>query len=92
MTHSVSIEQYELKVKITYMKVVEGNPHTWSSDWDYYGYREMEFYVISGLVYDEDENTEDLGANGCAAVAEKYAEDIERELWCQLENEARDAA
>lgn len=92
MTHTVSIEQYELKVKITYMKVVEGNPHTQSSDWDYYGYREMEFEVISGLVYDEDDNTEDLGANGCAAVAEKYAEDIERELWCQLENEARDAA
>lgn len=59
MTYTVSIEQYELKVKITHMEVVEGNSSSWDSDWDYYGYREMEFEVVSGLVYDEDNNVED---------------------------------
>ena len=91
MTYTVSIEQYELKVKITHMEVVEGDSSSWDSDWDYYGYREMEFEVISGLVYDEDNNTEDLGANGCAALAEKYAEFIEEELWLQVDDERDDS-
>lgn len=92
MPYTVSIEEYELKINITHMEGSEGNRNTWSSDWDYYGYREMEFEVISGLIYDEDGKAEDLGRNGCAAVAEKYAEDIEAELWIQVEKDARDAA
>ncbi|WP_273648925.1 hypothetical protein [Pseudomonas aeruginosa] len=91
MTYTVSIEQYELKVKITHMEVVEGNSSSWDSDWDYYGYREMEFEVVSGLVYDEDNNVEDLGANGCAALAEKYAEFIEEELWLKVDDERDDS-
>ncbi|NMZ77523.1 hypothetical protein HBO32_30975 [Pseudomonas nitroreducens] len=91
MTYTVSIEQYELTVKITYIVDVKGDRSTWDSDWDYYGYREMEFEVISGLVYDEDNNTEDLGANGCAALAEKYAEFIEEELWLQVDDERDDS-
>lgn len=91
MNYTVSIEQYELTVKITYMNVVEGDSSTWASDWDYHGYREMEFEVVSGLVYDEDNNVEDLGANGCAALAEKYAEFIEEELWLQVGDERDDS-
>lgn len=91
MTYTVSIEQYELTVKITHMEVVEGNSSTWASDWDYHGYREMEFEVVSGLIYDEDNNVEELGANGCAALAEKYAEFIEEELWLQVGDERDDS-
>ncbi|MNR54529.1 hypothetical protein D3C85_1747300 [compost metagenome] len=66
-------------------------PSTWDSDWDYYGYRELEFEVVAGLEYDaEDENPQTLGANGCAAVAEQYAEEIEQKLWDQLEDEKDD--
>lgn len=90
MTYTVNIEQYELTVKITHMDGCEGNRNTWDSDADYYGWREMEFEVVSGLVYDEDGNAEDLGRNGCAAVAEQYAEDIEQELWTRVDADRDD--
>ncbi|WP_330113955.1 hypothetical protein SA496_14375 [Pseudomonas sp. JS3066] len=92
MNRTVCLDQYELQVEITRCMVVPANPHTWDSDWDYYGYQEMEFEVVSGLIYDEhDENPQDLGRNGCAAVAEQYAEAIEQKLWDQL-NDEREAA
>lgn len=93
MSRTVCLDQYELQVEITHCKVVPPNPNTWDSDWDYYGYQEMEFEVVAGLVYDEDgDNPEDLGRNGCAAVAEQYAEEIERDLWIQLDVEKQEAA
>ena len=90
MSRTVCIEQYTLEVEITSLTVVKGNSSTWDSDWDYYGYREMEFEVVSGIAEDEDGNETDLGQNGCAAVAEQYAEEIEDALWNQLENERDD--
>lgn len=92
MSKTVCIEQYELEVEITSCVSVAPNHSTWDSDLDYYGYREMEFEVVSGLVEDEDGNQADLGRNGCAAVAEQYAEEIEQKLWDQLEDERDDAS
>lgn len=93
MSRTVCIEQYELQVEITHCKVVPGDRSTWASDYDYYGYVEMEFEVVSGLVYDENgDNPQDLGRNGCASVAEMYAEEIEQHLWVQLEAEGQEAA
>lgn len=93
MSRTVCIDQYELQVEITRCLVVPPNPHTWDSDYDYYGYQEMEFEVVSGLVYDENgDNPADLGRNGCAAVAEQYAEQIEEQLWTQLDAEKDEAA
>lgn len=92
MSRTVCFDQYELQVEITRCLVVPPNPGTWDSDLDYYGYQELEFEVVSGLAYDEDgENPENLGRNGCAAVAEQYAEEIEQKLWDQL-NDEREAA
>lgn len=90
MTYTVSIEQYELKVKITHMEVVEGDSSSWDSDWDYHGWREMEFEVVSGLVYDEEGNAEDLGRNGCASVAEMFAEDIEARILDRIREDRDD--
>ena len=88
MSRTVCIEQYTLEVEITSCVDVPGDSSTWDSDWDYYGYREMEFEVVSGVEYDEDGNETELGRNGCAAVAEQYAEEIEEKLWDQLADEA----
>ena len=91
MSRTVCLDRYELQVEITYIADVKGDSSTWDSDWDYYGYRELEFEVVSGLVYDENgDNPQDLGRNGCAAVAEQYAEDIEQKLWDQLDGERDD--
>lgn len=53
----------------------------WANDPDALGYRELEFQAISGEWFDPDGNVHDLGQNGCAEVAERYAEYIEEELW-----------
>lgn len=90
MSRTVCIEQYELEVEITSLTVVKGNSSTWDSDLDYYGYREMEFEVVAGTEFDEDGNDTPLGRNGCAEVAERYAEAIEEKLWNQLADEADD--
>ncbi|WP_236175948.1 hypothetical protein [Pseudomonas pseudonitroreducens] len=92
MTYTISIEQYELTVEIT--DYSPGRAGKYSGPWeDCYPDEpeELEFEVVSGLVYDEDNNVEDLGANGCAALAEKYAEFIEEELWLQVDDERDDS-
>jgi len=91
MSKTVCIEQYELEIEITSCVSVAPNHNCRDSDWDYYGYREMEFEVVSGVEYDEDGNETELGRNGCAAVAERYAEEIEQKLWDQLADEADDS-
>ena len=90
MSRTVCIEQYTLEVEITSCVDVPGDSSTWASDWDYYGYREMEFEVVGGVSEDEDGNETDLDRTACAAVAEQYAEEIEEKLWNQLADEADD--
>lgn len=90
MSRTVCIEQYTLEVEITSCVSVAPNHSTWDSDWDYYGYQEMEFEVVSGVSEDEDGNETDLGSSDCAAVARQYAEAIEEKLWDQLADEADD--
>ena len=91
MKFEIDLDEYLLSVEVTHCAVVEPDYRCRDSDWDYYGYREMEFEVISGSVFDEDGNETELGRNGCAGVAEQYAEDIEDRLWTLIE-EKREAA
>lgn len=63
----------------------QSRPGTWSSDWDAQGYRELEFQVVSGQWLDPDGTSHDLGRNGCAELADRYAEFIEDELWHQID-------
>lgn len=90
MKITVCIEQYTLECEITSLTNVKGDSSTWDSDWDYYGYREMEFEVVSGTEEDEDGNETDLSRNGCAAVAEQYAEEIEQKLWDEIPDDSDD--
>jgi len=92
MVFDVNVEEYTLKCEVTYMEEVAPAPWTTTSDWDAHGYRELEFSVVSGLVFDEDGNPSEAGRNACAAIAEKFAEEIEEELWRQIEAAREDAA
>lgn len=91
MSRTVCIEQYTLEVEITSYTpgrsgVFSGPPeHCYPDEPE-----ELEFEVVSGVIEDEDGNEEDLGRNGCAAVAEQYAEEIEQKLMDQLADEADD--
>ena len=91
MRFEIDLDEYRLAVEVTHCLDVKPDYRCRDSDWDYYGYREMEFEVTSGTIFDEDGNETDLGRNGCAAVAERYAEDIEDRLW-SLIDEMREAA
>lgn len=90
MSRTVCIEQYTLEVEITSLTVVKGNSSTWDSDWDYYGYREMEFEVLGAVEYDEDGDSVELSKERCAELAERFADTIEEKLWDQLADEADD--
>jgi hypothetical protein len=85
--YEVAFEGFVLQCEITELVDVESNPATWTSDWDARGYRELEFRVVSGVVYDESDVPSDLGRNGCAELAERYAEFIESEIWRQIDAE-----
>lgn len=91
MRFEIDLDEYRLAVEVTHCLDVKPDYRSWGSADDYYGYREMEFEVISGSVFDEDGNETELGRNGCAGVAEQYAEDIEDRLWTLIEKK-REAA
>ena len=91
MKFEIDLDEYLLSVEVTHCAVVEPDYRCRDSADDYYGYSELEFTITSGTVFDEDGNETDLGRNGCAAVAERYAEDIEDRLW-SLIDEMREAA
>lgn len=92
MPYEVNIDQYCLQCEMTSLLDVPPNPEATTSDWDAYGYREMEFRVVSGQVVDENGVASDAGRNACAALAEQYAELIEEELWRQIEAARHDVA
>lgn len=91
MNFEIYLDEYLLSVEVTHCAVVKPDYRCRDSADDYYGYREMEFEVVSGSVFDEDGNETELGRNGCAGVAEQYAEDIEDRLWTLIEKK-REAA
>jgi hypothetical protein len=85
MKFEIDLDEYLLSVEVTHCADVKPDHTSWASDWDYYGYREMEFEVISGSVFDEDGNETELDVNGCAAVADEHAERIEDRLWNMID-------
>ncbi|WP_104963034.1 hypothetical protein [Pseudomonas sp. XWY-1] len=81
----IDAEGCVIQCEITEIIEAESSPGIWSSDWDAKGYREMEYRVVSGIVYDESGAATALGRNGCAELAERYGEFIEQALWKQLD-------
>lgn len=90
MPYEVNIDQYCLQCEVTSLLDVPPNPEATTSDWDAYGYHELEFRVVSGQVYDENGVATEAGRNACAALAEQYSELIEEALWRQIETERQD--
>ena len=76
---AVDGEASVLQCEIANLVDEQPRPGAWSSDWDAQGYRELEFRVISGQWPDPDGGPHDLGRNGCAEIADRYAEFIEEE-------------
>ncbi|VVN44894.1 hypothetical protein [Pseudomonas fluorescens] len=92
MTYDVNLDQYALQCEVTELLDVLPAPWATSRDWDAYGYRELEFRVVSAQVSDENGDATELGRNGCAALAGQYRELIEEEMRRQIEAAKREAA
>lgn len=82
---AIEAEACVLLCEISELLIEEGRPGVWSSDWDAQGYFELEFRVVSGVVYDEQGQASNLGRNGCAALAERYGEYIEEQILRQYQ-------
>ena len=54
MTYEVIVEGFVLQVEVTNCESIPPNPNSWASDWEFYGSRELEFVVVSGITYDAD--------------------------------------
>lgn len=84
MEYNVSLDGYDLVVKVHSVTDVKPNHSTWDSDWDYYGYREIDFEVIAGIATDEDGNETEMTKDQLADVQEEHSELIEEKLWEEL--------
>jgi hypothetical protein len=88
---AIEAEGCVIQCEILDLFVHQASGSTWSSDWDAQGYRELEFRVVSGFMQTESGETIELGPNGCAEMAERYAEQIEEALWACYEAEQLDS-
>lgn len=67
---------------------VPADPNTWDSDYDFYGYKEMEFIVEFGIDWQEDGSEVILTDEQLKELQNEYAELIEEKLWEELDNQA----
>ena len=87
MEYEVSLDGYDLVVKVHSVTDVKPNHSTWDNDWDYYGYSEIEFEVIAGTETDDDGNETEMTKDQLADVQEEHGELIEEKLWEELREE-----
>ena len=87
----IYIDQYTFHIETgKYSPAVHGNPLTWDSDYDYYGYdAEVEWQCSFVEEFFEDGDSKILLAGQFESIVEEYAELIEDKLLAKIE-EMRD--
>ncbi len=86
MTYEVIVEGFVLQVEVTSCENTPPNPHSWESDWDFHGSRELEFVVVSGITYDVEGVRMDVPGYECYQAGQLYETQIEAELWRQIDS------
>lgn len=86
MTYEVIVEGFVLEVEVTNCENTPPWPGTWNSDWDFYGSRELEFVVLSGITYDANGARKVVPSYECFQVGQLYAKQIEVDLWRQIDS------
>lgn len=81
----IEAEACVLQCEITDLVIEQARPGLWSSDWDAGGGCELEFRIVCGTVCDDQGHCTDLGRNGCAVLADRYAEYIEEQILRQYQ-------
>ena len=91
MNHKIDLDEFVLLVEITDLTNTPPDPTSLDSPDDFYGCRELEFKVVSGIGYDEN-GTVELTASELEAAGEQYAELIEDRLWTIVDDAKNNAA
>lgn len=86
MNYEIAVEGVVLQVEVTSCTNEPPRPWTRDSDWDSQGCRELEWYAVSGITYDDDGVPMDVPAAHLAEVARANAVAIEREIWFEIDN------
>mgnify|MGYP001082085512 CR=1 FL=1 len=85
MEHEVIVEGFVLRVEVTRCENIPPCFNAWNSDWDFYGSRELEFKVLSGICYDDDGVRMDVPAHHLPVVAHQHCKQIETALWVEID-------
>ena len=83
MTYEVIVEGFVLQVEVTNCENTPPNPNSWASDWEFYGSRELEFVVVSGITYDADgvQMAQDLRAVAAAMLAPEPPQAVQEDAF-----------
>ena len=85
MEHEIVVEGFVLQVEVTVLEDIPPNPNSWASDWDFYGSRELEFKLVSGICYDEDAVRMDVPDYQLPVLAHQYGPQITLALWFEID-------
>ncbi|WP_223513906.1 hypothetical protein [Pseudomonas sp. GL-R-26] len=89
MTYEVIVEGFVLQVEVTHCENIPPVFNGWNSDWDFYGSRELEFKVVSGVTYDDDGIRMDVDLLALPLVSLQYGRQIETALWVEIDANKR---
>lgn len=73
-------EDVECFINVIEYTVVKGNPYTWDSDWDYYGYEDIDYSIV-----DADGNEIEITQEQLNYIDDKVCETIRK--YYQKQNE-----
>ena len=89
MTYEVIVEGFVLQVEVTHCENIPPCLNSWNSDWDFYGSRELEFKVLSGICYDEDGVRMDVSRFDLEPFVWSNSQAIETALWVEIDAGSR---
>jgi hypothetical protein len=84
---------YEVLVNVIRYEIVKGNPNTYDSDMDYYGYIDIEWDIVRALCTNEDGNewiVDDIDAELTDDEIEEFNEYVTDNLIQMIAEEERD--
>lgn len=76
----IEIADYTLEIDVTHFFVQQPQSNA-DSDWDYQGYTEIEYQVLSGIGWDEElEGDKVLTVSEIESIVDKYDDEIQLAL------------
>lgn len=85
MIYEIVVEGFVLDVEVTHCENDPPQPNNWASDWDFYGSRELEYKLRSGVTYDDDRVRMDCTRADLDQAAKEHDTAIRVALWVEID-------